>query len=964
MYLLISLLFAFLLLSWWLWRWYQVQKFLARQPTTKSPDIRELFIKGIDDNIFQSVSLARTAQGLRQHISSKSPNSLDIAATIEQTIQAGGWFTPVSGTIKNRPEYLVLIDRTTFNDHHSELINHSIIKQLKDQDVIIKSYYFDEVPLRFYSEKTQSPPLTLTELAQAYPEHRLMVFSDGNGLINPITLKTVNWIEQFSVWSQRALFTLETPDQWGYREHILEEANFLILPANEDGLKTFIERINSGSRQAYPKPPYSFYNQFPEYIQERPRRWLEQHKPDTPVLTELLTQIKDFLGKDAYQWFSACAVYPELRWQLTLYLAYQLKLFNEDSLAKLAHLPWFRYGYMPDWLREQLIKDLFLPQERKIRKALYDLFLQGSEKPLSDFSFEIAEKQKDTLYALSKRIWSKWVKKTPKNRSLKEHIFLTFMNDPLAVKVHKNTLKISYLLVNNSKTSFSFLEKYLTKLTINITKISKKIFTNFKKISTIIFKKVIKISQTSFTFLIMTFFKKVKDELPGLLPLLWLILIKPNTLRDRLKSCGIENPDASILKLWFSEVKTRLIQRQYVKQFLLLLFVVIPIISLSIAYLVFGVMLGFSIGFSYWTVVLLASIIAGLLGGMFVSVPLGAVLGLLIAMIAATGVEIAESVTMIAVAGVDIAESMIMIAAAGVSIAESMIMIAVSTGVSIAESVKIRMVIGFVIGVVGSFALARLLDAVKIYYSNNMLIYNLFLILSIIVSLVSNIILGVICGVLSYFTLLIVLLLRKNVIFLVIAFGIIPAGVGGMAGSMSGDPAGGVILFGLMGLMIGIFIANLLIILTEYIEENLLVVLVVLGVIGCVLIVIAGYIAFGVTIILIILLLIEKYDLTVVLKVIGGISGCVAAGLIGIITGAMAEGIAVGLGLNVTILFLLGYNNDFKNNLLGFFIAIVISISTILIYNKYYYNGLMEKPESAKKVVDACIFSPGQYCVG
>jgi hypothetical protein len=98
--------------------------------------------------------------------------------------------------------------------------------------------------------------------------------------------------------------------------------------------------------------------------------------------------------------------------------------------------------------------------------------------------------------------------------------------------------------------------------------------------------------------------------------------------------------------------------------------------------------------------------------------------------------------------------------------------------------------------------------------------------------------------------------------------------------------------------------------------------------------------------------------------VIGCISGCVAAGLIGIITGTMAEAIAVGVGLNVTMFFLLKDKNYFKNNLVGFFIAIFVSISAILIYNKYYYNGLMEKPESAKKVVDACIFSPGQHCVG
>ncbi len=939
MYLLIIWLVLLLILLLW-WK-YQTPLFLARQSTTTPPnDIRKLFLEGIDDKIFQSKSLARTAQRLRQHISSKSPNSLDIEATIEKSIQAGGWFTPVSGTIKIRPEYLVLIDRTSFNDHYSELINHSIIKQLKDQDVIIKCYYFDGVPLRFYSEQSQDPPLTLTELAQAYPEHRLMVFSDGNGLINPITLKTVNWIEQFSVWSQRALFTLETPDQWGYREHILEEANFLILPANENGLKRLIERLHSGTWKPYPKPLYSFYNQFPEYIQERPRRWLEQHKPDTPVLKELLEQVQNFLGEDAYQWFSACAVYPELRWELMLYLGNQLKLFNQDSLDKLVRLPWFSYGYMPDWLREQLINDLSFSQERKIRTSLYNLFHNFTQdKPLSNFSVEFAEPQKNTLSDILEDIRSKLVKKASKNRRLDEQIFLTFMNNPLAVEVPKRILKPTF----------------------------NKIF----KISDLL----VKFSKTSFTFLIITFFKKVKDELPGLLPLLWLILTEPNALRlrDRLK-CGIENPDASILKLWFSEVKTGSIQRQYVKQFLLLLFVVIPIISLSMAYLVFGAMLGFSIEFSYWAVVLLASIAAGLLVGMFVSVPLGTVLGLLIAMIAATGVEVAESMIMIAIStGVSIAESVTMIASAGVSIAESVTMIAVSTGVSIAGSLKIRMVIGFVIGGVGSFSLVWVLRKIRESIDDDYIIYNvihtciLFLLcLSIANSLSLGIILFIVCYNFLFFILnpieIDTLYNTKSIITYIL--------VGSLAGIIIEIAFFEKVTKLHLFILGGIMIVSVVVILLKVISVPFFILGLILltgGVAGY----ITGYmtlsLAVSVTILIMILIVItleEGDQIPLVLKVIGGISGCVAAGLIGIMAGYMIEGIAVGVGLNFTMLFLLEDKNYFKNNLVGFFIAIVISISAILIYNKYYYNGLMEKPESAKKVIDACIFSPGQHCVG
>jgi formylglycine-generating enzyme required for sulfatase activity len=561
-----------LLLLWKLWWWYRAQLFLARQSTTTLPDIRKLFVKGIDDKFFQSKGLARTAQQLRKHIS-MPVNLLDVDATVDKTIQSGGWFTPITGTIKIRPQYLALIDRTTFNDHQTQLIN-SLINQLVADDVLVTRYYFDTVPRRCYPQQSKQAPFTLPELAQHYPDHRLLIFSDGNGLVNPITGKVVNWIEQFS-WSQKALFTLESPDQWGYREQILDGADFLILPANEEGLQGLVEQINTGTWQ--PEPTDSFAGEFPEYLQERPRRWLEHHAPDAPVLIELLKQVRNFLGDAAYYWFSACAIYPELRWQLTLYLGEQLKSLTVERLAKLARLPWFRYGYMPDWLREQLIKELSLPQEREIRAALYNRLLETSDKPLSDFNLEIAKPQQN---ALSTRLLSKLAKKAPKNSPLHDHVFMTFMGNKLAVKIPK------------------FLRNLFAKS---------------------------KVTEN----------KSHEAKLPNLFSLLWLVLMQPITLRHRLKACGIGNPDASIFKLWLAKDETRSIKHQYIKQLLVLLLIVMPI-SWIMLYIYFGPISGYyddffirgmdGTAFVFGGVV--GSLIGGMVGGMDIVVAIGIVFGM------------------------------------------------------------------------------------------------------------------------------------------------------------------------------------------------------------------------------------------------------------------------------------------------------------------------------------------------
>jgi len=370
----IFLLLPLSVLLWYLWQRYKAPPYLIRKSTSQTPSIKQFFAKNINEGIFQSVGMARVAQQLRKH-TPIATDLLDLKATIKRTIKAGGWFTPVTGIVKTIPEYLVLIDRTTFKDHHSHLMD-ALVNQLIAHGIFIARYYFDGDPRHCYPENDELPPLLLTELRDQYPTHRLLMFSDGNGFIDPMTGDIVPWIEQFSGWTQKTFFTLTQPEQWGYQEKLLAEANFLVMPANENGLTTLAEKINAEqwlSSTPYPKQATKNITAFPTYFNDFSQWWLERHAPDRAKVTELLKQVRDFLGEAGYYWFSACAVYPEIRWHLTVYLGYQLKLLNEEReerFAKLARLPWFRYGNMPNWLRDQLIKDLSLSQLQKVDSVL------------------------------------------------------------------------------------------------------------------------------------------------------------------------------------------------------------------------------------------------------------------------------------------------------------------------------------------------------------------------------------------------------------------------------------------------------------------------------------------------------------------------------------------------------------------------------------------------------------------
>jgi CHASE2 domain-containing sensor protein len=433
---LLPLLALIFILVWYLWKKARdalTQFYLKRALSSRRPELQGLSVKAsrLEKSIFQPISLSRTAQQLRKH-SAIEDNTLDITATLEKTIEAGGWPTPVYGSRPHLPEYLVLIDRTTFKDHQAKLVN-TLINQLVKEGMLITRSYFDGNPRLCYLESESDPfvPLTLSELAERYPDHRLLIFSEGQGLINAVTGELVNWIEQFAVWTHRILLTLEAPAQWGYRKALLEEADFLVLPANEAGLQWLVEQLNVETPESYRTDSEADSAEFPPFLRDYPRRWLERHAPEPTELLALLKQVRFFLGKAGYYWFSACAVYPELHWELTLYLGEKLtsdgkKLLTEEHLAKLARLPWFRSGYMPEWLRERLVEELLAAEkDRAIRDAINE-FLQPKPEDVS--------KTAQMEVALGRP-------SIDEGEALREYVFVKFM-----AKAKESTFKLPHLL--------------------------------------------------------------------------------------------------------------------------------------------------------------------------------------------------------------------------------------------------------------------------------------------------------------------------------------------------------------------------------------------------------------------------------------------------------------------------------------------------------------------------------------
>lgn len=408
-----------------LWSILRGQVILKKRSSSEIPQFAHISVRNKKEAIFQESNFRKISQKLGQRREIEI-NELDIPATVAITSQKAGWFTPVYGSRKLVPEYLVLVDRTSFQDQQACRAD-EIIAQLTQNGILVKRYYFNKDPRYCWNEDPKTPHLTLQDLKAHYPDHRLLIFSESINLISPLTGRPYPWLEDFALWSERAILTPASPINWGYQEQVISDSGFLVVPATTMGLTLLIEKVHS---ENVPEVGVTmWWPDYPELLKEQPTLWLERDEPDPEIIYKLCSQLKYFLGSTAYYWLSACAVYPMLHWGITLYLGSHLKgdhnqeVLNEARLLALTRLPWFRYGKMPEWLRLKLISDLSETQERTIRQVLEKLLLSALEQSQEGFVLEIAQKPED-----QKRLVRSFLDTEPEDSQLRDYVFLEFMS--------------------------------------------------------------------------------------------------------------------------------------------------------------------------------------------------------------------------------------------------------------------------------------------------------------------------------------------------------------------------------------------------------------------------------------------------------------------------------------------------------------------------------------------------------
>lgn len=349
-------LLVVILRVWQLWKIYQGNQYITRDTASKEPNYTKLSVNTYIQEVLPLAQFKHIARELQRRIQVPS-TEVDVEKTIENTLARSNWLEIFYRQRQLMPEYVVLIDRKSRLDHQARFVQ-EVLQRLAVDGIWLHQYEFSNDPRVCFPLGRKDTPLRLSDLQARHPGARLLVFSGTGELVNPLTGQLSGWLESLAIWAERAIFTPNQIHQVLQEE--LQARDFVILPISLGGLAALVRTLETDNAPILTNGQPSL----PTMLTDRPLRWTSRAPLAEDELETLLDRLKNYLGENGFYWLCACAVYGELRWELTLHLGSMLKdsakkpLLNADTLMSLVRLPWFRQGYMPDWFRDALVKSL------------------------------------------------------------------------------------------------------------------------------------------------------------------------------------------------------------------------------------------------------------------------------------------------------------------------------------------------------------------------------------------------------------------------------------------------------------------------------------------------------------------------------------------------------------------------------------------------------------------------------
>ena len=331
----------------------------------KPPYVWNIELEPAQD-ILLSEQFDRMVNTLRQR-TREDHYQIDIPKTIQVTVEKAGMATLQYRQRTRPPEYVMLIDRQSGSNHRAKLFDW-IYQRLLTQEVFIERYFFDG-DIRNCSNEKHPLGLSLPELQYLHPNAKLLIFGHGYQMLSGRGTKLAKWTNIFQQWKQKVIFSPQPIGKWSRKENRLS-ALFTMLPATVGGLQ--------------------YFSNEQEDLQEMPANaWREviddAYDENIQIEGGLIRSLQQHYREDLLKWIAACAVYPALHWDLTLYIGRLLSdesdpLLTVNNLNALTRLPWFEEGKMPPEARAVLVgylEDHHPQLLKEVRQGLTTILAQN-----------------------------------------------------------------------------------------------------------------------------------------------------------------------------------------------------------------------------------------------------------------------------------------------------------------------------------------------------------------------------------------------------------------------------------------------------------------------------------------------------------------------------------------------------------------------------------------------------------
>jgi endonuclease G len=359
-----------------LWAWLRGDRLRADLGTPRDGDRDEsVLLPQIVREILPSFPVRQTAATMRTRIDVPG-RELDLNRTIKRTVANGGLPQIVTGSRRER-SFVVLADRRHVDDHQARLAS-LILKGLCDLRVDVDIFWFEETPEYCFSEhKGTFQPKDLHSLLTERPEHKLLIFGNGDEFFDRFEGTKAEWIKLIQGRVGAALLTTVPVRSWTKREWLIErQFGVRVLPLNPDGFHS-LGRLWSDSPVKSHVEPAIRSRRMPLYERNQ-QRLLERDPPPRDVIDRLFIDLQNHLDADAFHWLCCLAIYPQLQWAMTIWLGRQLFPEKyEELISQLSQLVWLREAYMPTWFRRELLDRLPSDLEIRARNELTALLMQS-----------------------------------------------------------------------------------------------------------------------------------------------------------------------------------------------------------------------------------------------------------------------------------------------------------------------------------------------------------------------------------------------------------------------------------------------------------------------------------------------------------------------------------------------------------------------------------------------------------